>query len=326
MCASTPAQAIMSPASKNKLLKDRAHMFAQVRAFFQQRHVLEVDVPILGHGAPIDTHIDVMEISLLGGEKGYLHSSPEYAMKRLLAEGLGDIYQMSHVFRDGECGHLHNPEFTMVEWYRVGMRFESLIQETLEFIRLFVGELSSETLTYREAFQRYAQIDYLDTTAADLYRVAHTHCLSLSPDAATWDKETLLHFVMGFVIEPALPKNQLTVIRDYPAHQCALAQTSIREGEAIGERFEIYCQGVELANGFHELTNSQEQRSRFEKENAQRSALGKKSLPIDERFLKALEKGLPDSCGVAVGFDRLMLLRHQKTHLDDVLPFSWPNT
>jgi lysyl-tRNA synthetase class 2 len=314
--------------TKNEILKDRALMFSKVRAFFQERHVLEVDVPILAHGAPVDAHIDVMEVPLQGGKKGYLHTSPEYAMKRLLSEGIGDIYQMGHVFRDGECGHLHNPEFTMVEWYRVGMSFDTLIQETLEFIRLFVGEIPSSSITYRKAFLTYAGIDYLYASAADLFTIAKKYCPNtLSPEAAHWDKDTWLHFLMGFVIEPQLPNDTLTVFQDYPAHHCALAQTCIRaDGEAIGERFEVYYQDVELANGFHELTNPKEQRARFEAENKERVAMGKKALPIDEKFLQALEKGLPESCGVAVGFDRLMLLRHHKKHIGDVIPFTWPNS
>jgi len=300
-------------------------MFASVRSFFAVRSVLEVDVPIMGRGAPIDTHIDVMAIPLQGGERGFLHTSPEYAMKRLLSLGIGDIYQMSHVFRDGEFGRLHNPEFTMVEWYRVGMAYDILIQETLDFIRLFVGPIPSYSLTYREAFRQFASIDYVTATPSDLVKCAHQHNVHLPPDAAHWDKDTLLHFLIGFVVEPHLGKETLTVLRDYPASQSALAQTSIREDEAIAERFEIYFRSVELANGFHELADPHEQRRRFEEENQERIRLGKNSLPIDENFIAALHRGLPDCCGVAVGFDRLMLLRHGKHNLEEVLPFTWKN-
>jgi lysyl-tRNA synthetase class 2 len=311
----------MSPASKLAILRDRAAMFSKVRAFFAERHVMEVDVPIMGKGAPIDAHIDVMAIPLQGGERGFLHTSPEYAMKRLLSYGAGDIFQMSHVFRDGELGHLHNPEFTMVEWYRIGKTFPELIDETTTFIRLFLGDIPVHFLTYRAAFKQYAGIDSATASPQDLIACAHDHALHLPADAHHWDKDTLLNFLMGFLIEKKL--QELTVLQHYPATQSALARTTVKEGETVAERFEIYYKGIELANGFHELTDPIEQRRRFHEENAARLRLGKEQLPLDENFLQALEKGLPDCCGVAVGFDRLMLLRHNKHHLSDVLPFSW---
>ena len=313
----------MSPASKLEILRDRAQMFSKARAFFADRGVMEVDVPILGKGAPIDAHIDVMAIPLQGGERGFLHTSPEYAMKRLLAHGAGDIYQMSHVFRDGEIGHLHNPEFTMVEWYRVGKTFPELIDETISFIRLFLGEVPIHFLTYRAALKQHAGIDYITASTDDLIACAHHHKLHLPSDAHLWDKDTLLNFLMGFLVEKQL--QELTVLQHYPATQSALARTTVKDGEAIAERFEIYYKGIELANGFHELTDPVEQRRRFHEENEERLRLGKSQLPLDENFLQALEKGLPDCCGVAVGFDRLMLLRHDKHHLADVLPISWQN-
>ena len=313
----------MSQEFKLTTLRDRAQMFQAVRIFFLERQVMEVDVPILGQGAPIDAHIDVMTIPLQTGGERFLHTSPEYAMKRLLSLGIGDIYQMSHVFRDGELGHLHNPEFTLVEWYRKGMAYETLIEETLDFIRLFLGPLPSASISYREAFRQFASIDYLTATPAELVSCAHQHHVRLPLEALLWDKNTLLHFLIGFVVEPHLGKETLTVLRDYPASQSALAQTTLREEEAIAERFEIYFRGVELANGFHELTDSIEQRRRFEAENQERIRLGKKALPLDENFLQALKEGLPDCCGVAAGFDRLMLLRHGEKNLETVLPFSW---
>ncbi len=311
-----------SPASeKLKILRDRAVMFTTVRDFFAKRSVLEVDVPVLGKGAPIDLHIDVMAIPLQGGERGFLHTSPEYAMKRLLSLGAGDIYQMSHVFRDGEVGHLHNPEFTMVEWYRVGMTFPQLIDETIAFIRLFLGDIPLYTYTYRSAMIEFAGVDYVTATPQDLIAAAEKHGTHLPSDAFRWDKDTLLQFLMGFVVEPKL--QGLSVIRDFPATQSALAQTTVRDHEPIAERFEVYFRGTELANGFHELTDPIEQRRRFHLANSQREEIGKTTLPLDEQFLTALERGLPDCCGVAVGFDRLMLLRHDKKSLEDVLPFSW---
>ncbi len=299
-------------------LASRAEMLARVRQFFAERSVMEVDTPLLSHAAPIATHIEIMTIHFQNGQKGYLHSSPEYAMKRLIAQGSGDIYQLSHVFRDGEIGERHNPEFTMIEWYRVGMPYHDLIQETLDLIHLFIPETTISTYTYAEAFKKFAGIDYRTASAQDLQKIAAKHNLSHDP---SWDKETFLHFLMGFLIEPQF--TGLCILKEYPASQAALAQTLFKNGDHIAERFEIYYNGMELANGFHELTDPIEQRQRFIEDNRERARRGKPLLPLDENFLAALETGLPDCCGVAVGFDRLLMLQQKKTSINEVLPFSW---
>lgn len=303
----------------NVLLKDRAHLFQQVRAFFSARSVLEVDCPALSPAAPIDLHIDVMPVSLSDGSIGYLHTSPEYGMKRLLAASIGDIYQMSHVFRNGEIGPLHNPEFTMIEWYRLSFSFQAMIKETLELIFLFLLKQPVRFISYREALLQYAGIDYVHATLQDLRQI------DLSADSRTWDRDTLLTLIVATLVEPHLGKDQLDVLFHFPASQAALAKTSIFEGEPIAHRFEVYSQGIELANGYEELTDPIEQRHRFEKTLAARQVAGKPPLPIDNRFLAALEQGLPDCCGVAVGFDRLMLLRHRLNRLSEMLPFHWLN-
>ena len=308
----------MASTSLASKLRVRAEMLARVRHFFAERKVLEVDTPLLSHAAPIATHIEIMTIGFQNGKKGYLHSSPEYAMKRLIAQGSGDIYQLSHVFREGEIGQRHNPEFTMIEWYRVGMLYDDLIQETLDLIRLFILETSATTYTYAEAFEKFGGLDYRTASATDLQKIAAEHNLSHDP---TWDKETFLHFLMGFLIEPQF--KGLCVLKEYPASQAALAQTLTKNGDPIAERFEVYYNGMELANGFHELTDPIEQRRRFVEDNHERTRRGKPLLPIDENFLTALESGLPDCCGVAVGFDRLLMLQQHKTSIEDVLPFSW---
>jgi lysyl-tRNA synthetase class 2 len=311
-----------SLASKIALLQQRARMLAQVRAFFSERKVLEVDTPILSHAAPIDTHIEVMSIDFTTGEKGYLHTSPEYAMKRLLSEGSGDIYQLSHVFRAEEAGRLHNPEFTMIEWYRVSVPFQFLIDETLDLIGLFLGDIPVHTYTYAEAFKKFVGIDHQAASPQDLKSIALRHQLSLPADADSWDKDTHLHFLMAFLIEPQFAG--LNIIRDFPATQAALAQICKSGDDMIAERFEVYFNGIELANGFHELTDPVEQRRRFIQANQERQKLGKQTLPLDERFLSALES-MPDSCGVAVGFDRLLMLQLKKESLEEVLPFCWMN-
>lgn len=305
----------MSVASE--LIRDRAKMLKTVRLFFEERGVLEVDLPILGKAAPIDAHIDIMRVDLQGKQIGYLHSSPEYAMKRLLAQGIGDIYQMGHVFRDGELGALHNPEFTMIEWYRLTVPLEHLIQETLDLICLFIPHKTITFLTYAEAFWKFAHIDLPSAQITTFKTAAQNLRLSLPSDSDTWSQETWLDYFFAFVVEPHL--QTLTVIYDYPASHAALSQLKKKGTELVAERFEVYCQGIELANGFHELIDSEEQRYRLIRENEKRLSLGKEALPIDEDFLQALNS-LPDCCGVAVGFDRLMLLRNQKKRLSEILP------
>jgi lysyl-tRNA synthetase class 2 len=302
-------------------VRERAEMFARVRAFFAERNVIEVDCPALSPFAPVDTHIDVMEVKMGKNQTGFLHTSPEYGMKQLLSQGSGDIYQMSHVFRKEESGSLHRPEFTMVEWYRLGFSFEEMIEETLDFARLFLGEKSAETVSYRQAFLRYAKIDYIKASDEELLGCLRKHKVPLSQEAENSDRDTLLQCLMSFVIEPQFPQERLVVLRDYPANQAALAKTkTLSDGEEIAFRFEIYFNGIELANGYDELTDATEQRTRFEKDNEERVLKGKEALPIDEDFLQALSLGLPECCGVAVGFDRLLMLKQESSSLAAILP------
>lgn len=271
----------MSPASKNDLLKERALALKEVRIFFEALDVLEVDTPLLSKYAPIDTHIDLFSVDLSETEKGYLHSSPEYGMKKLLAEGSGDIYQFGHVFRKDEMGRLHRPEFTMIEWYRVGATFESFLDENLALLQLFLGEQAHEILTYREAMERYGH--YPDSDDSNI--------------------------IWGCAVEPQLGQGKISVVIDYPADQAALAQTKWVDGIEVAERFEFYFNGIELGNGYHELTDPAEQKRRLLKSNEERTLLGKDPLPFDPELIEALEKGLPDCYGIALGFDRLLMLK-----------------
>jgi|SRR5579872_235836 len=313
------------PLDKIQILQDRGAMLAEARAYFAARNVLEVDCPAISHAASLDVHIDLMPVLVQGGKTAYLHTSPEYGMKRLLADGIGDIYQLSHVFRDGEFGPRHNPEFTMTEWYRMGISFDAFIEEVLDFIRLFVSDLPATRISYREALLRYAHIDYMHASIEDLRVAAQKYSAQTKESKQLWNREDLLQLLLNAAVEPHLGIDSLCVFTDYPASEAALARTYWKEDEHVAERFEIYYKGVELANGYHELADPIEQRKRFEETEEMRRALGKKPLPVDEHFLKALEKGLPDCCGVAVGFDRLLLLRHSKTSLAEVLPISWPD-
>jgi lysyl-tRNA synthetase class 2 len=305
------------------ILHDRAYMLQQVRSFFAARKVLEVDCPCITAAACIDAHIDLMPISYANQETRYLHSSPEYGMKRLLADGIGDIYQLSHVFRDSEWSHKHNPEFMMAEWYRLGISFEEMINETCDFVRLFLGNLPCQYITYREAFQKYVGIDYVSASIEQLYQIVLNQGVKPYVSLEEAKKDDLLFLLVAIVIEPSFDPDVITALTHFPSSQAALAKTSYRDDEAAAERFELYYKGIELANGYHELANAEEQRQRLIEANQERKALGKRELPIDEAFLKALEKGLPECCGVAVGFDRLMMLRHKTETIHHVIPFGW---
>jgi elongation factor P--(R)-beta-lysine ligase len=314
----------MFPALTNKIeiLKDRAEMLAKARRFFLERNIVEVDCPLITAGASIDAHIDLIPV-IHNDQMRYLHSSPEYGMKRLLSEGIGDIYQLAHVFRHGEISRKHNPEFMMAEWYRMGISFSQMIAETINFIRLFVGDLPSYTISYRQAFLQYADIDYIKCSIKDLLHFFKVNNIEAYPNIEEDGKDALLNIILATIIEPQLGKDSLCALAYYPSTQAALAQTQQRDDETVAERFEVYLNGVELANGYHELANAKEQRSRLLEANSFRQFLGKQLLPIDEFFLQALEKGIPDCCGVAVGFDRLMMLRHNSNEISQVIPFDW---
>lgn len=284
--------------SRKERLKERACMLKAVRQFFDVRGVIEVDTPLMQKTAPIDVHIDCIPVYCCG-EKGFLHSSPEIAMKRLLCEGVGDCYQLGHVFRDFEKGKRHAPEFTMLEWYRLGFTLDQLMDECREIVSLFIPNLNQkvEKIPYHALFEQF---------------------LGRYPES-----EEERSYALAFEIEPQLGSGKLTFITDYPPEQAAMACLVEKEGTYFAERFELFYEGIELANGYHELGDAKLQRSRFEKSNKERKAHGKLSYPIDEEFLRDLSKGLPDCSGVAMGFDRLMMLRHQVNSIEEIVPFVW---
>lgn len=311
----------MNP-EKIDILKDRAAMFAEVRKFFLDRDVCEVDCPIMSSAASVDVHIDLIRAYDSSAKTQYLHSSPEYGMKKLLSAGFGDIYQLGHVFRDNEYSMKHNPEFTMAEWYRVDMPFKTMINETIEFVQLFIGALPVSKINYREAFKKYAGIDYLKASEDDLLQYLEERGIDPYQNIEEEGKDALLDIILGVVIQPQLGMNDICVLQYFPASQAALAQTRWKGEEEVSERFEVFHKGMELANGYHELTNAEEQLERLVITNNTRERLGKDTLPIDESLIKALERGLPDCCGVSVGFDRLMMLRHNKDDIADVIALS----
>ena len=303
------------PTATRERLQLRATLRGRTRAFFAARQVMEVDTPALVNAAVTDVHIHSLPVAGL-----YVHTSPEYAMKRLLAAGVGDIYQICHVARGFEQSRTHNTEFTLIEWYRLGFDLSALMAEVEALVRELcathpAAAHPAERLSYREAFLRHTGLDPLVATLSQLHSVVEPLGYR---DAGTRDE--LLDLIMGAVIGPRLGHEALTFIHGYPASQAALARLDPADPQ-FAQRFELYMGGVELANGFHELAAPLEQRARFAQDLVARE---QRSLPLhrmDERLLAALEHGLPDCAGVALGFDRVVMLAAGAAHIREVLPF-----
>ena len=301
---------------KKHVLYQRAKMLEKIRLFFSKKKILEVDCPSLTKYPSIDLHIDVMCVE---EEKRYLHTSPEYAMKRLLSQYPYDIYQLGHVFRKKELGPFHSPEFTLIEWYRKKKSFKNFLKEVLELCHLFLGSLPHQILTYKELFQKHLKINPHKATTKELINLANkTKKISFTSK----DKDILLDFLFSHYISPCLQGEIIYVITDYPASQAALAKTIKKQKDLVAERFEIFFQGMELGNGFHELIDEVEQRQRFIKINEKRKKMGKKKLPLDKTFLSSLPF-IGDCYGIAMGFDRLLMLSLKKSSLSEIVPFSF---
>lgn len=313
-----------APTATLAQLERRAAALASVRGFFAARGVMEVDPPALINAPVTDVNLQSAQVQLpgVGAPANYaLHTSPEYTMKRLLAAGSGDIYYLGHVFRGAERGRLHNPEFTLVEWYRRGFTLERLMQEVAELVvQLCRREFECEYVGYREAFERAAGIDPL--AAPDRVLRDAAAGLGLPEDSlATSTRDELLDLIMGAAVGPRLGLGRLTFVQGYPASQAALARLDPRDAR-IALRFELYAEGIELANGFDELVDATEQRARFVADLRERERRGLPVGPIDERLLAALAAGLPPCTGVAVGFDRVLMLAEGAERIDAVLPFT----
>lgn len=314
------------PTATRESLAIRAKVLGHIRRFFEARGVLEVETPALSHAATTDLHLASFATRYVGpsaaaGTPLYLHTSPEFAMKRLLAAGFGSIYQICKVFRDGEAGRLHNPEFTLLEWYRVRFDHMQLGEEVVSLIQEVLGGTlplaPREWLSYRDAFVRYCGIDPHTAKLEELQACA----ANLNPGwALSDDRDAWLDLLLTHRVEPLLGRGRLTLLYDYPASQAALAR--VRAGPpAVAERFEVYLNGIELANGFHELGDADEQQRRFARDNARRSIKGLPMMPQDEHLLSALREGLPDCAGVALGVDRLVMLLIGARSLQEVIAF-----
>lgn len=313
------------PTASWQAIKERAEMLQGIRAFFAKRDVLEVETPILARAGVTDVHLHNAVTRLQGPgmprpENFYLQTSPEYAMKRLLAAGSGSIFQICKVVRDDEISQRHNPEFSMLEWYRPGFDDYALMAELDELIQDVLACEPAEYLTYQQAFLQVLDIDPLQSNAkpALLQVLAQYGYESAIDDDDSLD--TILQLVMSLLIEPEIGQTRPCFVSHFPASQAALARI-VQDDHRVSHRFELFYRGLELANGFWELTDAQQQRGRFLADNAERERLGLAKQPIDERFLAALEHGLPECSGVAVGLDRLLMLRLGLHDIADILTF-----
>ena len=306
------------PSSSIDSSSRRAAMLRRARDFFDQRFVLEVDTPILSRFAVSDAQIESIEARLIldPGATWYLQTSPEYCMKRLLSSGYPDIYQICKVFRDAESGRHHQPEFTMVEWYRLDYVLSEIMQETVDFITTVIDENHMTKrplfLSYVEAFSDFAGIDCSEADAealANLLDVDDDLRASVGDSRTEW-----LNLVLAEKVSPKFPTDQLTVLHHYPAGQAALARIC-PDDDSVADRFEVYAGPLELANGYVELLDAKEQIDRFESDQESRQRAGKPQRPIDELLVGAMQSGLPACAGVSVGLDRLHMLNEG---IDDI--------
>ncbi|MEJ7745750.1 MAG: EF-P lysine aminoacylase EpmA [Luteimonas sp.] len=319
------------PAATFETLRLRAQLNALIRDFFRNRHVLEVETPILSQAGSTDPNIASFTLEFSGRSHGaprtrWLRTSPEFAMKRLLAAGVGDCYEMGRAFRDGEVGGRHNPEFTMLEWYRVGWNHHRLIDEMTDLLRAalaLVGRNASlRKICYRELYQHDLNVDPMTASDATL-RDALCN-VRIDPDGLV--RDDWLDLLMTHRIQPRFEAGQLTVVHDYPASQCALARVRVDPSgnqPPVAERFECYLGSLELANGYHELTDAREQHDRFARDGETRARRGDRQPPMDQHLLDALDAGLPACAGVALGVDRLLMAMTGGPSIDEVLAFPF---
>ncbi|MCG6201743.1 elongation factor P--(R)-beta-lysine ligase [Psychromonas antarctica] len=318
------------PSANLQQLRKRAKIIQTIRQFFIDRGLLEVETPTLSQAAVTDIHLSCFKTSFIGpqissakpsqlGVSLYLQTSPEFHMKRLLSAGSGSIFQISKVFRNEESGRYHNPEFSLLEWYQVGFDHFLLMDEMDQLLQLVLCSESARRCTYQDAFLEVLAVDPLEASIAELKEAGASLDLG-DVLSAEENRDTILQLLFCVAIEPVIALHAPCFIYNFPASQAALAKIS-QHDPRVAERFEVYYKGIELANGFNELSDSAEQLRRFEDDNRLRKLSGLVAMPIDYRFISSLPH-LPDCAGVALGIDRLLMLAMGKSHINDVLSFS----
>lgn len=317
------------PACSLQALADRARLNSGIRRFFAARGVMEVETPLLGSRTVTDPALSAFTTALhLPGKKEvcplFLQTSPEFAMKRLLAAGSGSIYQLCKAFRNAESGRHHNPEFTLLEWYRVGFSLDDLITEVESLVAGLAPEdfdlNPPERLSYVDVFMRHLGLHPLDAGLDEFARVAIDRSLPEAGELCGQDRAVWLDLLFSYFVQPYLGQGRLTSVYDYPALLPSLA-CACPDDERFVERTEIFLAGIELGNGFHELQSSEEQQVRFQRDLSQRQAQGLPSVAMDERLLGALDHGLPECSGIAIGLDRLLMVFSNLESLSEVLAF-----
>ncbi|MET0072149.1 MAG: EF-P lysine aminoacylase EpmA [Candidatus Thiodiazotropha sp.] len=315
------------PSAAVETIRARAEMLARIRQFFNRIGVLEVETPICSRYASTDPALESFSTRYTGpgaarGRDLYLHTSPEFAMKRLLAAGSGAIYQICKVFRNGEYGPRHNPEFSLLEWYRPGLDYQQLMDEVAQLVSSLHGQpLPVERVSYAALFERHLDLNPHIADPARLRQCAISRGVSGAEQLAIEDRDGWLDLLMSHLIEPRLGQGGMTFVYDYPASQAALARIR-EEPTPVAERFELYMEGIEIANGFQELTGAEEQRGRFEDDSHRRRQSHQTAVPMDENLLAALTAGLPDCSGVALGMDRLLMVLTGTADIGRVVTFD----
>lgn len=307
------------PSASLDVLHKRAELISKIRAFFSARGYLEVETPIMAHFGITDVYLSNIKATFRG-QRYCLQTSPEYHMKRLLAAGSGPIFQLAKVFRDDELGRWHNPEFTLLEWYQLDIDHHALTKEVDDFLQTILGCNPLVKKSYQQVFMEICNIDPLTASIEQLQQTLVHFELDNVLGKNEQDKDQYLFLLMSHVVEPAMGKEDVPIaVFDFPPSQSALAQ--VKNG--VAERVEVYYRGVELANGFHELTNVEAQRQRFNEDIAQRIAKSLEPSAADEFLLDALAHGLPPCSGIALGIDRLLALALETTAISDVLAFDF---
>jgi lysyl-tRNA synthetase class 2 len=309
------------PGATLAVLHARAQLLADLRAYFLAQNIVEVETPLVAQAGVTDPALEPLEVLSPEGRR-FLQTSPEYAMKRLLAAGAGDIYQLCKAFRAGEVGKRHNPEYTLLEWYRLGKNHYALAHDVADLLCDLLNRSSWQLWPYRGLVHHFLCLDPFFASQASLEQALVARLGLLPSDL---DHDGLLDLAMASVVEPGIKDWGVVVVTDYPASQAALARHHWVQGVTVGARFEVYVDGMELANGYHEAGNAEDLRERFVRDNVLRKRRGQHERPLDERFLAAMAAdAMPDCAGVALGVDRLLMCQlGDGMTMDDVLAFPW---